>query len=47
MMEKYGTYRLFVNKETGEEKQIQITDEEELTKIANDSEWEEEKEDEE
>ena len=48
MMEKYGTYHLFINKETGEEKRIPeaVYRELEMEKVAELGErWEEMKED--
>ena len=40
MMEKYGTYGLFVNTETGEENRVLI-DDGEYEKLASSKEWKE------
>jgi|GEM_PF-6359837 len=38
-MEKYGTYNVFQNIETKEIKRISLTDQKEMTKIANSFDW--------
>ena len=34
-MEKYATYRIFKNKQTGELKKIQLSEEDAITKVAS------------
>jgi hypothetical protein len=41
MMEKYGTYRIFQNKETGALKKILLEENTELEKVASNNIWRE------
>ncbi|HNW88089.1 MAG TPA: hypothetical protein PKN48_00370 [Bacteroidales bacterium] len=41
MIEKYGTYRVFQNKETGALRKISLEEDKELEKVASDAIWKE------